>query len=211
MKPVICMITDRHRLGPAAEDALVRRVAAAARAGVHLVQVRERDLDGGPLARLVERCVGAVRGTRTRIVVNDRLDVALAAGAHGVHLRADSFLESRARPIVPSGFLIGRSVHSVAEAAGADADYLMFGTVFPSASKPGRIATGVGALADVVAATTAPVLAVGGVACDTAPAIAQAGAAGVAGIDLFASGADDGLQVLVSTLNMAFDTLTRLP
>ena len=189
----------------------MRRVAAAARAGVHLVQVRERDLDGGPLARLVERCVKAVRGTRTRIVVNDRLDVALTTGAHGVHLRADSFDAPRARRIVPSGFLIGQSVHSVAEAAAADADYLIFGTVFPTASKPGRMARGVEALGDVVAATTVPVLAVGGVTCDTASPVAQAGAAGVAGIDLFASGPDDRLQVSVSTLNMAFDTPAGLP
>jgi thiamine-phosphate diphosphorylase len=211
VKPVICMITDRQRLGPAAEEALVRRVAAAARAGVHLVQVRERDLEGGALARLVERCVSAVRGTRTRIIVNDRLDVALAAGAHGVHLRADSFDASRARRIVPNGFLIGRSVHSVAEAAAADGDYFIFGTVFPTSSKPNRMAAGVGALRDVVAATTVPILAVGGITCDSALSIAQAGAAGVAGIDLFASGPDEGLQVVVPALNTAFDTPAGLP
>ncbi len=76
----------------------------------------------------------AVKGTRTRILVNDRLDVALAAGAHGVHLRGDSMPASRARSLAPIGFLIGRSVHSVDEAvrrhADGGVDYLLFGAVF---------------------------------------------------------------------------------
>src|SRR5688572_7868800 len=90
VRPVACMITDRSRLGAGWEDALVARVAAAARDGVDLVQVRERDLDARVLTRVVERCVAAVARTRTRVLVNDRVDVALAAGAHGVHLRGDS-------------------------------------------------------------------------------------------------------------------------
>ena len=122
MTPLIYMITDRRRLGSGAEEALVRRVAAAARAGVHLVQIRERDLDGGPLMRLVARCVDAVRGTRTRVLVNDRLDVALAAGAHGVHLRGDSMPADRARRVAPAGFVIGRSVHAGGEAERVAAD-----------------------------------------------------------------------------------------
>src|SRR5262245_20272498 len=133
------MITDRHRF--AGDEDLVQRVAAAAQAGVDLVQVRERDMEARDLSRLVERCVAAVRGTRTRILVNDRLDVACAAGAHGVHLRGDSMPASRARALAPIGFLIGRSVHSVAEAVtaceGGGLDYLLFGAVFNTASKPG--------------------------------------------------------------------------
>jgi thiamine-phosphate pyrophosphorylase len=179
------------------------------------VQVRERDLDGGPLARLVARCVEAVSGTRTRVLVNDRLDVALAAGAHGVHLRGDSIPASRARAIAPSGFLIGKSVHSVAEVsavmADGGADYLVFGTVFPSASKPGQAPAGAAALAGIVAATSLPVLAVGGVTRETARRVAQAGAAGLAAIGLFAAGDEEFLQVAVSEVNMAFDTLAGVP
>ena len=77
MTPVVCLITDRARVGGA--DGVVDRVRWATRAGVHLVQVRERDLDGGPLTALVRRCVEAVRGSAARVLVNDRLDVALAA------------------------------------------------------------------------------------------------------------------------------------
>jgi thiamine-phosphate diphosphorylase len=209
------MITDRRRLGPDGEDLLAGRVGAAARAGVHLVQIRERDLDGGPFLRLVVRCVDAVRGTRARILVNDRVDVALAAGAHGVHLRADSVAASRVRRIVPSGFLIGRSVHSVAEALGATAeggaDYLMFGTVFPTASKPGQTAAGTTALAETVVATSLPVVAVGGVTIATAPDVARAGAAGLAAITLFAHASDEVLHAAASEVVTAFDTLARVP
>jgi thiamine-phosphate pyrophosphorylase len=209
------MITDRRRLGPDGEGLLAGRVGAAARAGVHLVQIRERDLDGGPLLRLVARCVDAVRGTRARILVNDRLDVALAAGAHGVHLRADSAAASRVRRIVPSGFLIGRSVHSMAEALGATADggadYLMFGTVFPTASKPGQAAAGTTALAEIVAATPLPVLAVGGVTVATAPDVARAGAAGLAAITLFAHASDQVLHAAASEAVTVFDTPAGVP
>ena len=184
------MITDRRRF--TAEDALVQRVAAVAAAGVNLVQVRERDMEARDLSRLVARCVTAVRNTRTRILVNDRLDVALTSGAHGVHLRGDSIRASRARALAPIGFVIGRSVHTVDEAITAHAegglDYLLFGAVFATASKPGQPPAGVQALADVVRATPLPVLAVGGVSSDTAPRLAGTGCAGFAAIGWFADG-----------------------
>ena len=189
MRPVLCLITDRQRLGAGWERATVERVRAAARAGVDLVQVRERDLDGGPLVGLVRACVEAVGATHTRVLVNDRLDVALAAGAHGVHLRADSVPEDRMRGFVPTGFLIGRSVHSVEEATTAFSaealDYLIFGTVFETASKPGREAAGLSALAAVSAATPLPVLAVGGITAARIDAVMAAGGAGVAAISMF--------------------------
>jgi thiamine-phosphate diphosphorylase len=164
-------------------------VARAAREGVHLVQIRERDLDGGPLTHLVSASVAAVRGTRTRILVNDRLDVALAGGAHGVHLRADSFGASRVRSMAPAPFLVGRSVHSVEQALAAvdegGLDYLIFGTVFESASKPGRAAAGLGALRAVSDATVLPVLAVGGITRERIPDVMAAGASGAAAIGMF--------------------------
>jgi len=185
------MITDRHRL-TGGEDALVQRVAAAAKAGVDLVQVRERDMQPRDLSRVVARCVAAVHNTRTRILVNDRLDVALTAGAHGVHLRGDSIPASRARSLAPIGFLIGRSVHTAAEAVIAHADggldYLLFGAVFTTTSKPGQPAAGLEALADVVRATPLPVLGVGGISSDTAPQLVGTGCAGYAAIGWFADG-----------------------
>ena len=188
MQPIVCMITDRRRYQ--SEEALVARVAAAAAAGIDLVQVRERDMAARDLFRLVTRCLAAVQGTRTRILVNDRLDVALSAGAHGVHLRGDSMPASRARSLAPIGFLIGRSVHSAGEAAGvyADggADYLLFGSVFTTTSKPGQSPAGVNALAEVVQASPLPVLAVGGMSSETVPQVAGTGCAGYAAIGWFA-------------------------
>jgi thiamine-phosphate pyrophosphorylase len=187
--PVVCLITDRTRGGGA--DAIVERVARAARSGVHLIQVRERDLDGGPLTQLVRRCLEAVRGTRTRVLVNDRVDVALAAGAHGVHLRADSMPAPRVRALCPPGFVVGRSVHTrdeaLAMAAGGGLDYLLFGTVFATLSKPGRTPAGLSALADVALAVPLPVLAVGGVTPDKVDEVVGAGAAGFAAIGMFAA------------------------
>lgn len=189
MDPVLCLITDRRRYGASWERALVERVAAAARDGVHLIQIRERDLDGGTLARLASACVAAVRGTRTRILVNDRLDVALAARAHGVHLREDSFSAARARAVAPAPFLVGRSVHSVADVDAATRDdgldYLIFGTVFDTASKPGRPPAGLAGLAAVARATSLPVLAIGGITRGRIREVVAAGASGVAAIGMF--------------------------
>lgn len=209
------MITDRRRLGGEGDDALIERVRVAAHAGVHLIQVRERDLDARALAGLTTRVLEAVRGTNARVLVNDRVDVAIAAGAHGVHLRGDSLPAPRVRAIVPRGFLVGRSVHSredaVRVADGGGVDYLMFGTVFASASKPGRMPAGVADLAAVTAATRLPVLAVGGVELGRLREVAGTGAVGVAAIGMFAVCSPEGLQVVVREASMAFDTPVTVP
>ena len=215
MGPIVCLITDRSRLGSGGGQATIARVSAAARAGVHLVMVRERDLEAGPLTALVAGCVEAVHGTRARVVVNERLDVALAAGAHGVHLRGDSIPAARARTIVPPAFLIGRSVHAVSEAmSAADAgglDYLLFGTVFETLSKPGRSAAGAALLTGVVAATRVPVLGVGGMTLATLPGLGRTGAAGFAGIGLFAELPVGQLKMVVQQACLAFDTPSSVP
>jgi thiamine-phosphate pyrophosphorylase len=209
------MITDRRRFGADWKESLVAHVAAAARAGVHLIQVRERDLDARPLVELVERCVQAVRGTGTRVLVNDRVDVALAARAHGVHLRGDSMAAARVRAITPHPLLVGRSIRTPEEAMRAERDggldYLLFGTVFETQSKPGMPATGVQRLAQTVAATRLPVLAVGGMTRAALPAVAAAGAAGFAAIGLFADAPAGQLHVLVQQACSAFDTPRTVP
>ena len=150
------------------------------------------------------------RGTATRVVVNDRLDVALACGADGVHLRGDSFAVADARRLAPEGFLVGRSVHTPEEAvAGGGADYLIAGTVFPSASKPtGRAFLNVSGLRAIVAAVQVPVLAIGGITEAGAGRVAAAGAAGVAAIGLFTAGRQGNgtLRETVRALHVAFDS-----
>jgi thiamine-phosphate pyrophosphorylase len=209
------MITDRTRLGAAWERSLVDRIAAAAGAGVHLIQIRERDLDGRSLTALTRRAVEAVAGTPARVLVNDRVDVALAAGAHGVHLRADSVAARRARAMAPPSFVLGRSVHSLSEALDAQRDgsldYLLFGTVFETSSKPGAAPAGIDALRRVAAAATLPVLAIGGITVANAPRLAPAGAAGLAAIGMFAQGSVDDLAIATDQACRAFDTLSGVP
>lgn len=209
MRPVIAMVTDRSRLGEHWQSATALRVAAAARVGVHLVLVRERGLDARPLAALVTACLAAVSGTRTRVLVNERVDVALATGAHGVHLRGDSVRAGRVRAIAPASFLIGRSVHNRDEVERVDddaLDYLLFGNVFETASKPGVPAAGTSRLADIAASTQLPVLAVGGMTAETVRGLGATGAAGFAAIGLFCDTPLDRLHALVRQAAIGFGT-----
>ncbi len=180
---MLCLVTDRRRRSP------VKQAGEAAAAGVDLIQVRERDLEAGALSALVDGIVRATRGSGTKVVVNDRLDVAMACGADGVHLRGDSMPAARVRDMAPAGFLIGCSVRGAGEARAAalHADYLIAGTVFPTSSKPGLADfLGLEGLAAIAKAVPVPVLAIGGVTDVHAREIAATGAAGLAAISLFA-------------------------
>jgi thiamine-phosphate pyrophosphorylase len=191
---MLCLVTDR-RLRP-----VVEQCSEAVQAGIDIIQIRERDLDAGPLVTLVAELVHLTRGTPTRIVVNDRLDVALACRADGVHLRGDSMPPEAARSIAPAGFLIGRSVHheQEAKAAAASVDYLVAGTVFPTSSKAGLTEwLGVEGLARICRSVSVPVLAIGGVTVDRIPGVAAAGAAGIAAIGLFANASRSLADVVV--------------
>ena len=191
-RPCVCLVTDRRAVTPDARttrDELIgleAQLDAACEAGVDLIQVRERDIDGGALSAFVRRLVTR-SPAGTRIVVNDRADVAGAAAAAGVHLRADGPPASRVRTAAWGPWLIGRSIHTSDEAAGAnDADYLIFGTVFPSRSKPeGSPVSGIDGLGAACTASRLPVLAIGGISPDRVDACRAAGAAGVAAIGLF--------------------------
>jgi thiamine-phosphate pyrophosphorylase len=193
---ILCLVTDWRR------RSVVDQCRDAVRAGIDLVQLRAPDLDAASLWSLAAQMVDAARGTPTRIVVNDRLDVALTSGAGGVHLRGDSLAPARVREMAPAGFLIGRSVRGVDEAvvAARHADYLIAGTVFPTASKPGlREHLGLNGLSAIAGAVHIPVLAIGGVSVDRIEAVAAAGAAGVAAIGLF----DADTDALVSAVREA--------
>ena len=212
-RPIVSLVTCRGQLPGTDSDrvsAVLELVAAAVAGGVDLIQVREPDLPDSVLLDLVVRCVDLARRSETAILVNDRLDIALAAGAAGVHLRQHSLPAPAVRPHVPDRFLLGRSVHDAGQAIRlaeqGGLNYLQFGTVFPSRSKPGVSASGVAPVAAVAGAVCIPVLAIGGITADNALEVFRVGAAGIAAIGLFAR---TGASGRFETVGQVVDTIRR--
>ena len=211
-RPIICILTRaRGQAESPQRNELLARLEAGASAGATMVQVRERQLDDRALVTFVRQIADRVKPAGTLVTVNDRIDIALAARADGVHLKSDAPAVEEVRRIVPREFIVGRSVHDEDEAATVAAsgacDYLMFGTVFPSRSKPhDHPIAGVEHLARVCRRVVAPVVAIGGISIDRAAEVASAGAAGVAAISLFADAPD--VAATVAALRHA---LTRPP
>jgi thiamine-phosphate pyrophosphorylase len=198
--PVVCYVTDRK--GLAAADApmdLTSSIRRAIAAGVDWVQIREKDLPSRDMLALAKAAVGvsqefATGSAAARVLINDRLDVALASGASGVHLGSASIpVEEvvrwcRAGNTQPA-FLIGVSCHSVEEARRAEAagaNYVFFGPIFETPSKKAfGPPQGTTRLREVCASVGIAVIAIGGVDVENAAECLRAGAAGVAAIRLF--------------------------
>lgn len=171
-------ITDRRQV-----PSLLDTVARAIREGVDWIQIREKNLPAREQLKLT-RAVLAMGGAK--VLVNGRLDVALAAGAHGVHLPAHSIAPFDLRRIVPAGFLIGVSCHSVDEVVRAEAEAASFAVFSPVFESPGKgPPLGLVRLAEAAHSVKMPVLALGGVSRINVQDCISAGAAGVAGISIF--------------------------
>lgn len=158
---------------------LVERAAAAVRGGATMVQLRLKSADSRTMTELARALVAALP---VPVVVNDRADVALAAGAAGVHVGTLDLPVAAIRRIAPHGFIVGASVGEEADIAGAPgADYVGIGPVFATSSKADAgEAIGVRKLADLTARCGVPAVAIGGITAGNAGAVVAAGAAGVA-------------------------------
>ena len=187
--PCLCLVTDRSLCNG---DQLVERVAAAVSGGVDLVQLREKDLPGGELMELARK-LRTVTAGKALLVINDRLDVALAAGADGLHLPEGSISVRDARRVAPAHLLVGRSVHSPDEALLAsreEAHYLVLGTIFPTTSKPGTETGGLARIRATASLVETPVLAIGGVDSRNVASVVEAGAQGAAVISAILAAPD---------------------
>jgi thiamine-phosphate pyrophosphorylase len=200
-KLIVCYVTDRQSVdatpGERRESALLQRIENAANAGVGWIQIREKDLPARELLDLtrtaIRVCGNLSVRPAARILVNDRADVAWAAGAAGVHLGERSLpiptLVNVLRGPARTDFLVGASCHSLGaalRAAGEGADYLFFGPIFATPSKAGfGPPQGLPKLAEICRAVSIPVIAIGGITLENAAACAAAGAAGIAAIRLF--------------------------
>jgi thiamine-phosphate pyrophosphorylase len=155
--------------------------------GIDMVQIREKGLSGRSLFELSQAAAEIRLGSSTKLLINDRADVALAAGADGVHLTSISLPAAVIRTTFPKGFIVGVSTHSgdeIREAIVGGADFAVFGPVFDSAGKP--TAQGTDKLSEVCEAVGPfPIIALGGIDATNCTAVIEAGASGVAGIRAF--------------------------
>jgi thiamine-phosphate pyrophosphorylase len=216
---ILCYVTDRHLLPHGADnialpDELLRHIERAATAGVDWIQIREKDLSARELVELTRGAVaaakhaglnvtkvteksgatGGVTRAAARVIVNDRVDVALAGGAAGVHLGATS---APAAEVIrwlragnaPADFLAGVSCHELGEAIAAEnagANYIFFGPIFETPSKKAfGPPQGIKRLAEICSRVHIPVLGIGGITEGNAPSCLRAGAAGIAAIRMF--------------------------
>ena len=175
-------------------DTMTFGVRSLARAGCRLVQLRAKDLSGEEFHRWALAAREASRECGIRLVINDRVDVALLVGADGVHLGQDDLSPEGAREILGASAIIGLSTHDVDEAhraATAPVDYLAIGPIFETSTKTsGRSTLGVEGARAVRAVVDRPLVAIGGITLESAPALLEAGIDGLAVISALKRGED---------------------
>jgi len=178
----LIVITDA---GLATPRAVVDIVAAALAAGAPCIQLRDKRAHARDLLEQANVLLPLVRSHNATLIVNDRLDVALLAGADGVHLGRDDVPVAAARRVVPDGFIIGASTDNAATARAAERDgagYIGCGAVFGTTSKPEAAGERIGVerLDEVARAVGIPVVGIGGIATENVALVASTAAAGVA-------------------------------
>ena len=178
----LMLVTDRRR----SKRPLEETVRMALEGGVDAVQLRERDLSARELHELALKLRAVTRKAGAALIVNQRLDVALAAGADGVHLGWRSLNPAAVRKLAGEKFLIGLSCHDAPQIHSAEqtrASYALLGPIFHTPSKEGLVSPiGIGPLKELVSAAKIPILAIGGITPENAAQVMETGVAGIAAI-----------------------------
>ena len=196
-----CVTDRRHTAG----RPLVEVIHAALDGGVRAVQLREKDLEGGALYQLAAQLRALTARYQARLLINDRLDVALAVEADGVHLGQTSFPAAAARRLLGPGKLIGVSTHNPTEiAAAAGADFVVFGPVYATPSKAAYgEPQGLVRLRQAVALSPAPLLAIGGITAKRVAQVLTTGAHGVSVISALSAAPDPAREARILLAQIA--------
>lgn len=201
-------ITDRRAL-PAGVT-LAQAVEAALDGGVTCLQLREKTASAGEILTLARTLLPLCRARKVPLLINDRVDIALAAGADGVHLGQDDLPLPEARALLGPDRILGATAHTVEEALRAQAegaDYLGVGAMFPTGTKTDTVPTSADTLKAICAAVSIPVVAIGGVNARNLPTLAGTGIAGAAVVSAIFSQSD--LTAAARTLRTAADLAAR--
>lgn len=201
-------VTDRRAL-PAGVT-LAKAVEAALDGGVTCLQLREKEASAGEILALARTLLPLCRARRVPLLINDRVDIALAAGADGVHLGQEDLPLPEARALLGPDRILGATAHTVEEALRAQAegaDYLGVGAMFPTGTKTNTIPTSADTLKAICAAVSIPVVAIGGVTAQNLPTLAGTGIAGAAVVSAIFSQSD--LTAAARTLRAAADLAAR--
>jgi thiamine-phosphate pyrophosphorylase len=211
MDAALYVILDRAAARGRDLDAIL---AAALEGGCRMVQLREKEWPSGRLLPLAERLRERCRRAGATFIVNDRVDLALAVGADGVHLGQDDLPPRVARPLLRPGMILGRSTHSLEqarEAHGEGADYIAVGSMFATATKPDFELVGPELLRQIRPETSRPLIGIGGITPDNAGEVIGAGADGVAVIAAVCGAADPAAATrrFLAAIRAARDLTTR--
>ena len=201
-------ITDRRAL-PAGVT-LAQAVEAALDGGVTCLQLREKEASAGEILTLARTLLPLCRARRVPLLINDRVDIALAAGADGVHLGQEDLPLPEARALLGPDRILGATAHTVEEALRAQAegaDYLGVGAMFPTGTKTDTVPTSADTLKAICAAVSIPVVAIGGVTAQNLPTLAGTGIAGAAVVSAIFSQSD--LTAAARALRTAADLAAR--
>jgi thiamine-phosphate pyrophosphorylase len=186
---VLCFVIGK---ADAPDGDVEKVVTEAVAGGATMVQLRDHDLPAGELLALARRLKAITRG-KALLIINDRVDVAIAMEADGVQIPEAGLPTLTARGLIGKYALLGRSIHNAEDAQRANregAEFVIAGTIFKSASKPDAVPAGPALISEITKDSSLPVLAIGGVTADKIDELVKAGAAGVAVISAIASAAD---------------------